>query len=142
MTAVSPPRTTRPAKGLAIGLWVIQALLALTLVGGGAWKMATPLAQVAESFAWVGEVPPSLFYATSAFDILGGLGVLLPSLTRVKPALTVLAALGVIALQGSAIVFHLARGEAADTPFNFVLIALSLVVAWGRHRKAPIAPRG
>jgi hypothetical protein len=48
----------------------------------------------------------------------------------------------VVALQGSAIVFHLSRGEAADTPFNFVLIALSLVVAWGRHRKAPITPRG
>lgn len=42
--------------------------------------MAAPLAQVAESFAWVGEVSPILFYATSVFDILGGLSVLLPSL--------------------------------------------------------------
>ncbi|MFI7454898.1 DoxX family protein [Nonomuraea sp. NPDC049714] len=139
MAAVSQPQAAR--KGLNIGLWVIQALLALTLVGGGVWKMATPLAQVAESFAWVGEVPPILFYGTSVFDVLGGLGVLLPSLTRVKPGLTVLAALGLVALQGSAIVFHVSRGEAADTPFNFVLVALALVVAWGRYRQAPIAPR-
>jgi hypothetical protein len=41
----------------------------------------------------------------------------------------------------SAIVFHFSRGEAADTPFNFLLVALSLFVAWGRHSKAPIAAR-
>jgi hypothetical protein len=27
------------------------------------------------------------------------------------------------------------------TPLNFVLLALSLFVLWGRGRKAPIAPR-
>jgi hypothetical protein len=52
----------------------------------------------------------------------------------------VLAALGCAALQVSAILFHVSRGEAADTPFNFVLLSLSLFVAWGR-RKRPIEPR-
>jgi uncharacterized membrane protein YphA (DoxX/SURF4 family) len=70
---------------------------------------------------------------TALFDILGGLGVLLPSLTRVKPWLTVIAALGCVALQASAIGFHILRGEAANTPFNFLLVALSLFVAWGRR---------
>jgi hypothetical protein len=65
----------------------------------------------------------------------------LPSATRVKPALTVLAALGCVALQACAVAFHISRGEGANTPFNFLLIALSLLVAWGRHRKAPIEPR-
>jgi len=54
--------------------------------------------------------------------------------------LTVAAALGSAALQGSAIAFHVSRGEAANTPFNFLLVALSLFVAWGR-RKAPVEPR-
>jgi hypothetical protein len=40
-----------------------------------------------------------------------------------------------------AIVFHISRGEAADTPFDFVLAALALFVAWGRRKQAPIAPR-
>ena len=75
------------------------------------------------------------------FDILGGLGVLLPSATRIKPGLTVLAALGCVALQASAIVFHVSRGEAANTPFNFLLVALALFVAWGRRLGAPIEPR-
>jgi hypothetical protein len=68
------------------------------------------------------------------------LGILLPTLTRIKPGLTVLAALGCAALQLCAIVFHVSRGEAANTPFNFVLVALSLFVAWGR-RTQPSAPR-
>jgi hypothetical protein len=55
--------------------------------------------------------------------------------------LTPLAAVGCAALQASAIVFHVSRGEAANTPFNFLLVALSLFVAWGRRAKAPIAPR-
>jgi hypothetical protein len=67
--------------------------------------------------------------------------VLLPSVTRIAPRLTVLAALGCAALQGAAIVFHLSRGEGANTPFNFVLVGLSLFVAWGRWRRAAIAPR-
>lgn len=90
---------------------------------------------------WAGQVSPGLLYTTAAFDILGRLGVLLPSVTRIKPGLTVLAALGCVALQVAAIGFHVSRGEAANTPFNFLLVALSLFVAWGRHSKAPLAPR-
>lgn len=72
---------------------------------------------------------------------LGGLGLLLPSSSRIKPGLTVLAALGCAVLMGAAILFHLSRGEAASTPFNVLLAALALFVAWGRRSKAPIAPR-
>jgi len=71
----------------------------------------------------------------------GGIGILLPSLTRIQPRLTLLAALGCAALQVCAVVFHVSRGEAANTPFNSVLVGLSLFVFWGRRSKAPIAPR-
>jgi hypothetical protein len=127
---------------VGIGLWIVQGLLALTFVGTAIWKVATPLPRLAAMIPWAGQVSPGLVYATALFDLLGGLGVLLPSATRIKPGLTVLAALGCAALQVSAIVFHLSRGEAANTPFNVVLVALSLFVAWGRRSRAPIAPRG
>jgi uncharacterized membrane protein YphA (DoxX/SURF4 family) len=77
----------------------------------------------------------TFLYFTAAADLAGGLGVLLPSLTRIKPGLTVAAALGWIALQACAIVFHFSRGEAANTPFNFLLVGLSLFVAWGMGRR-------
>jgi hypothetical protein len=143
MTSASaePDSTTQPSKGLNIGLWVTQSLLALTFVGTGVWKLAAPIPDLAAKMPWMGQVSPGFLYMTAAFDILGGLGVLLPSVTRIRSGLTVLGALGCAALMASAIIFHISRGEAAKTPFNFLLVALSLFVAWGRRSRAPIAPR-
>jgi uncharacterized membrane protein len=124
-----------------IGLWLVQALLGLTFAGTGIWKLVTPISELAAKMPWMGQVSPSFLYLTALFDLLGGLGLLLPSLTRIKPGLTVLAALGCVGLMLGAVIFHVSRGEGASTPFNFVMIALSLFVAWGRHAKAPIAPR-
>jgi uncharacterized membrane protein YphA (DoxX/SURF4 family) len=134
-------QTTQPSRGIDVGLWIAQALLALTFAGGGIWKLVTPIPELAAKMPWMGQVSPSFLHATAVFDLLGGLGVLLPSITRVKPGVTVVAALGCVALQASAIVFHVSRGEADKTPFNFLLVALSLFVAWGRRSAAPIAPR-
>lgn len=142
MTTAPPPHQTPAAapRPLTIGLWTAQVLLFLVFVGGGVWKLATPAAELAQVFPWVGQTPPALLHTTSALDVLGGLGVLLPALTRIRPGLTVAAALGCAALQASAIVFHLSRGE-TDVAFNAVLLALAAFVAWGRHTRAPLAPR-
>ncbi len=130
-----------PSKLLHVGLWLVQGLLALTFVGTAVWKLATPIPELGAKMPWMGQVPPGFLYLTAAFDLLGGLGVLLPSVTRIKPGLAVLAALGCVGLMAGAIVFHVSRGEAANTPFNFLLGALSLFVAWGRRSKAPVASR-
>ena len=122
-------------------LWIVQVLLGVMLAGTGLWKLATPIPELASKMPWMGEVSPAFLYTTAAFDLLGGVGVVLPSLTRIKPGLAVLAAIGCAALMLAAIVFHVSRGEAAITPFNVFVLALALFVAWGRHSKAPIAPR-
>jgi hypothetical protein len=127
------------SNGINIGLWIVQGLLTLTFAGAGIWKLTTPIPELAAKMPWMGQVSPSFLYVTAAFDIVGGVGVLLPSITRIQPGLTVLAALGCAALQASAIVFHFSRGEGANTPFNFLLVALALFVAWGRRSRAPIS---
>ena len=134
--------TSPPSKSTAwhVSLWIIQALLALFYVGTGVFKLVTPLATLAALWPWAGE-HPALLRFTGVVDLVGGLGLVLPALTRVRPGLTGLAALGVAALQVGAIAFHLARGEAANTPLNFGLLALAMFVWWGRRRKAPITPR-
>jgi hypothetical protein len=123
-----------------VALWIVQSLLFVTFAGTGVWKVVTPVPTLAGMVPWMGEVSPAFLYFTALADFTGGVGILLPSLTRIKPNLTVLAALGCIALQLSAIIFHFSRGEAVATPFNFLLVALSAFVAWGR-RKIPIEPR-
>ncbi|MCP3103676.1 DoxX family protein [Myxococcus sp. K15C18031901] len=115
--------------------------MSLLFVGTALWKFLTPVPQLASMIPWAGQVAPGFLYATAVADLAGGLGLVLPGLTRIRPGLTVLAALGCAALQLSAIVFHFSRGEAANTPFNFVLVGLSLFVAWGRWARSPILAR-
>jgi uncharacterized membrane protein YphA (DoxX/SURF4 family) len=129
------------SRSVRAGLWVVQILLFVVFVGTGLWKLLTPIPQLAAMIPWAGEVPAAFLHATAVLDLLGGVGILLPALTRIAPGLTVLAALGCTALQVSAIVFHLSRGEAADTPFNVLLVGLALVVFWGRWWKAPVTVR-
>jgi uncharacterized membrane protein YphA (DoxX/SURF4 family) len=124
----------KTGQALTIALWTCQILLFLLFAGTGIWKLTTPIPSLAAKFPWMGDVSPAFLRLTAVFDLLGGIGVLLPTLTRVKPGLAVLAALGCALLQISAIGFHLKRGEAANTPFNFVLVALALFVVWGRRR--------
>ncbi|MGH3586546.1 MAG: DoxX family protein [Pseudonocardia sp.] len=130
-----------PSRTRKIGLWTVQVLLSATFVGTALWKVLTPTPQLAAMIPWAGEVPAPFLHLTALLDLLGGLGVLLPTLTRIRPGLTVLAALGLAALQVGAIVFHLSRGEAGDTPFNVLLVALALVVAWGRRAEFSMPSR-
>lgn len=127
------------SRSFRAGLWIVQILLFVVFVGTGLWKLLTPIPQLAAMIPWAGEVPAAFLHATAVLDLLGGVGILLPALTRIAPGLAVLAALGCAALQVSAIVFHLSRGEAADTPFNVLLVGLALVVFWGRWWKAPVS---
>ena len=133
--------TNHPSKGLHVGLWIVQALLAVIFVGTAFWKVLTPIPDLAAMIPWAGDVSPGFLYATAVLDLCGGIGVLVPALTRIRPGLTVLAAAGCALLQVAAIAFHLSRGEGANTPFNVLLVALSLFVAWGRRSRAPIPPR-
>jgi uncharacterized membrane protein YphA (DoxX/SURF4 family) len=131
----------RPSATLNISLWVVQALLGVLFIATGLWKLLTPVAELATMIPWAGQVPESFLQAIAVIDLLGGLGLLLPALTRIKPGLTVMAALGCALLQVCAIVFHASRGELMNTPFNFLLVGLSLFVAWGRRYRAPLPAR-
>ena len=130
-----------PGRALRVGLWTAQALIFLAFSAAGLVKLFTPIPQLAAMMPWTGEHPEAFVRVIGIIDLAGGIGILLPSLTRIMPNLTVLAALGCSVLQVFAIVFHVSRGEAVVTPLNFVLLPIALFVLWGRSRKAPISPR-
>jgi uncharacterized membrane protein YphA (DoxX/SURF4 family) len=134
--------TARPSRALNITLWVLQVLLAAAFVMSGLSKVATPIAQLATQLPWVIDFPALLVRFISVAEIAGALGLILPSLTRIRPGLTPLAALGLVAVMLFASAFHLSRGETMMLPVNLLLAALAGFVAWGRSRKAPIQPRG
>ncbi len=130
----------RPSRILSIALWVVQGLLAAFFIFAGYTKLSTPIAQLSQMMPWTAEYP-SLVTFTGLVDLAGGLGVILPALTRIQPRLGVFAALGLVVLQGLALAFHLSRGEMAVAPMNVILLALSLFVLWGRGKAAPIVSR-
>jgi uncharacterized membrane protein YphA (DoxX/SURF4 family) len=121
------------SKNRHIALWVVQILLALSFIGSGLFKLVTPVSTLAEMWRWAGEYP-NLLRFTAVLDLGGGIGIVLPAFIR-KPGLIVWAALGLAMLMVCAIVFHLSRGEAANTPFNFVMLALAQFVFWGRRMR-------
>jgi hypothetical protein len=137
-TTISP---AAPGRALRVSLWVAQALVFFVFVSAGVVKFFTPIPQLAAMMPWTGEHSETFVRVIGLIDLAGGIGILLPALTRIMPGLTVLAALGCTVLQVCAIAFHVSRGEAAVTPLNFVLLALVAFVLWGRARKAPILPR-
>ncbi len=142
-TFSSTPVSSKPApKYLRIALWIAQVLVAVVFCGSGFTKLTTPIPELSAMMPWTGEYSVSFVRGIGLIDLLGGIGILLPALTRILPWLTVLAALGCVLLQALAIAFHLSRGEAMVVPLNLVLIALSAFILWGRARKAPILARG
>lgn len=142
-TAVSTTtfETATPGRALRISLWAAQIVLAFLFIAAGYVKLTTPIPQLAAMMPWAGQYSETFVRSIALVDLAGGIGILLPALTRILPRLTVLAALGCAVLQVIALLFHLSRGEAAVTPLNVVLLALALFVLWGRNNKAPIAPR-
>jgi putative oxidoreductase len=128
------------SKGLRIALWIVQVLLALAFTGAGLTKLLTPIAELAANMDWVNALP-GLVRFIGAAEFLGAVGLILPALTRIKPGLTPLAAAGLTVVMLLAAPFHLSRGEIGAIVPNLILGTLAAFVAWGRFKKAPIAPR-
>ena len=141
MTATTETGLDSPSKALHIGLWVVQVILALMFLAGGAMKATQPIAELAVQMVWADDIPEALVRFIGMAEVLGGLGLVLPAATRIKPVLTPLAGVGLLVIMLLAALFHLVRSEFAGIVMNVVLGGLALFVAWGRAKKAPIRPR-
>lgn len=127
-------------KALKTGLWSAQVLLAVAFTGAAMMKLTQPWDALAAQQAWVKLFSPEVVKLIGVVELLGALGLILPSVTRVLPILTPAAAGGLALTMVAAAATHLRIGE-PPIP-NVVLGGLAIFVAWGRLKKAPIAPRG
>lgn len=142
LAGVAPSQVARPRSAtLHVALWIAQVLLFALFAFAGSLKLMTPIAQLTQTIPWAADVPLGLVRFIGLAELAGALGLLLPSLTRIKPALTPLAALGLLVTMVLATGFHVMRGELAALGMPLLLGALAGFVAWGRFRKAPISAR-
>lgn len=140
--ALSTPAEVRPGRGIQIGLWVAQILLALAFGMAGAMKATTPYDQLAAAMSWVPYAPEALVRFIGISEIAGALGLVLPALTRIQPRLTPLAAALLAIVMVLAAATHAWFAEWSGIGVNAVLGGLAAFVAWGRTVRAPIASRG
>lgn len=128
-------------KAIHITLWIAQGLLAVMFIMAGFMKATQPVDALAESLVWVTSTPLGLVRFIGVSELLGGIGLLLPAILRIKPFLTIWAALGIGAIMLLAAIFHGSRGEFEAIGFNVFMLAIALFIAWGRSKKAPISAK-
>lgn len=127
---------------MRIALWIVQSLLALAFLAAGVMKATQPLAELATQMTWIESFPAWAVRAIGVAEFAGALGLLLPSITRIKPVLTPVAAAALAALMVGAAGTHVVLAEPAMAAPSVVLGSLAAFVAWGRFVKEPIVERG
>jgi putative oxidoreductase len=120
-------------------LWVVQGLLAAAFLLAGFMKAARPVDELSKQMAWVTAVPIGFVRFLGVAEILGAIGIILPLVTGILPWLTVAAAIGLVVVQISAIVFHVARNEQTRLPVNVVLLLMAVLIVVGRVAIIPVA---
>jgi hypothetical protein len=129
--AATPSKSDGPMRA---SLWVAQSLIFLAFGLAGLMKVFMPIPELASMWPWTGRFAG----ADRAYSRSGGVGIALPALTRVKPDLTVLAALDCASdLRDDVPSF--AWGDRGDAG-QLVLLTLVIFVLWGRLRM-PLAAR-
>ena len=108
----------------------------------GFMKSTTPIDQLAVDVPWAKDVPEWLVRFIGISEFLGAVGLLPPSILRIKPKLTPMAAVGLVTVMVLAIIFHISRSEFPAIGFNLGLGAIAAFIARGRFTKVPILPKG
>ena len=123
-----------------IVLWILQFVLGIYFIFTGILHFIVPPGLPAP-MAWMYELSPTLHYVSGAAEVLGGLGLILPGLTRIQTRLTSLAALGLVLVMLGAAVWHIQRGEYPNIVMNLILAGLAAFVAYGRWKLSPLKDR-
>ena len=122
------------SKGLHIGLWVAQVLLALAFLMAGGMKLVSPYEKLAENMPGMTRSMFMMVRFIGTVEVAGALGLILPSATRIMPKLTPLAAFGLFVVMVLAAGTHVMKHEPSHLVAPIVLGALAAFVMWGRWK--------
>jgi hypothetical protein len=133
-------------KAFNVLLWTLQVVWGVffSFTGFGKVLAYDPAVwnHMLHQVAWFSAVPQGLFVFIGACEFLGGIGLILPAMTGVKPKLVPYAAIGLTLVMILAAIFHIVRGEYSFfLPVNLVLGGVAAFIAYGRLLTMPIAAR-
>ena len=119
-------------------LWIFQVLLALLFLFAGGTKLVMSAEALSQSASPNDVMLPVTFLRfIGVCEFLGGLGLVLPGLLKIKQFLTPLAALGLAIVMVGAVVFTIINGAFPVAFVNLVIVLLLLFIAYARWRVRP-----
>jgi hypothetical protein len=118
---------------MTYALWIIQGLLALLFLWAGGMTLVLPVEAMTEQM----PLPGLLLRFIGVAEVLGARELILPGLLRLWPALTPLAAAGLVLIMIGATVLTLAGGAVAMALFPLAVGLLAAFVAYGCWRLTP-----
>ena len=118
-------------------LWILQLLLAAAFLAHGLLFLFPP----ASMLELMKPIPTPFRLFLGVAEVLAGVGLTLPGITRIQPWLVSLAAAGIMMIMVGATIFHLRRGEVSSAITTLILLAMASYVAYMRWKVKPILPR-
>lgn len=115
-------------------LWIIQWLLALLFLFAGVMKFVMPVEEMTRQMPMLAGW---FLHFIGVAEIMGAIGLVLPSLLHIQPGLTKLAAACLIVIMIGATIITVAVQGIAAAVFPLVVLLLVAFVAYGRWRMAP-----
>jgi hypothetical protein len=118
-----------------VALWIVQGLLAALFLFAGGFKLVATSEQMSGPIA----LPLGFLRFIGLCEVAGALGLVLPGLFRIRPALTPLAATGLVIIMIGATTLTVAGLGASQAVVPFVAGCLAASVAYARWRFVPLA---
>lgn len=119
---------------MTYALWVLQVLLGLLFMFAGGSKLVMPIEEMTKEVA----MPGWFLRGIGVCELLGGLGLILPGLFRIRTGLTPLAAAGLVIIMIGATVVTVMYMGVGMALVPFIVGVLAAFVAYGRWRVAPL----
>ena len=124
---------------MGVALWIVQGLLALLFLYAGVPKLVQSKGQLAETklTAYAKDFSAGFLKMLGGLEVLGAIGLILPTLTGIWPWLTPLAAIGLAVIMLGATYTRWRRGETQEAVGTIVFCLLASFVAYGRFFLLP-----
>ena len=122
---------------MTYALWTLQVLLGLLFIFAGGSKLVMPIEEMTRDVA----MPGWFLRGIGVCELLGGLGLILPGLFRIRTGLTPLAAAGLVVIMIGATVITVMTMGVGLALVPFIVGVLAAFVAYARWRVAPLPSR-
>jgi hypothetical protein len=112
-------------------IWTIEILLALAFAAAGTMKLVRSKSQLEKDprMGWAQTLSSAQIKGLATLEVLGALGLIVPTATGIAPHLTHVAAACLATLMGGAIATHALRREPAVAPTALAILAI-VVATW------------